>query len=140
MDTIYFKVVASNAAWTYGSGPEAPAGAKVMSQALWKKERDAAMSAAAVDVMERIEAMRPVSLFAARKVLRDTKAEDGTSYMDKIKAAHEAGDLSEDAFEAIEMLDPVSRSSPWVAEIQALFELTDEEIDGLFQKARAIQV
>lgn len=140
MDMIYFKAKGENGAWVYGSGQDAPEGAKVMTEQLWRKERDAVMQAASVGLMERINAIRPVSLFAARKVLRDTKAADGKSYMEKIKAGYKAGKVSDDAMDAIEMLDPVSRSSPWVAEIQALFELSDEDVDSLFEKMRAIQV
>lgn len=125
---------------SFGAGEEAPASARVMSERVWLRERAAAMQAASLDHMAERMASRAVSLFAARKVLRDTKAADGESYMTKIRAAHASGDLSDDAMEAIEMLDPVARSSPWVAEIQTLFELSDEQVDGLFEAMRAIRV
>ena len=51
-----------------------------------------------------------------------------------------AGDLSDDAADALEMLDPVSMSSPWVSEIKTLFKLSDEDVSNLFSAMRAVQV
>ena len=136
----HFKFKDEDGNWNYGSGGEVPLGAHEMSETLWRKERDLLIRSTNVSLLETVTAMRPVSLFAARKVLRDTKASDGESYMKKVEKAYAAGDLSEDAFEAIQNLDPVSRSSPWIAEFQQLFGMTDEQVDLLFSKMRAVQV
>lgn len=125
---------------TYGNSDLVPDGARELTERAWRQERDAAMRLANIGVLEAVAATRPVSLFAARKVLRDTKAADGKSYMEKIKAAHTAGDLSDDAADALEMLDPVSMSSPWVSEIKTLFKLSDEDVSNLFSAMRAVQV
>jgi hypothetical protein len=123
----------------YGMAKEVPAGAKAMREEDWRAEREELQRAAQMDIAGVIASAAPVSLFAARKVLRDTKAADGKSYMEKIKTAFKAGKVSDDAMDALEMLDPVSRTSPWVAEIQALFELSDADVDGLFQAMRAVR-
>jgi hypothetical protein len=136
----FFKVKNLDGSTAFGAAETAPQGAKIMSEAVWLREKAAAMQSSMLDHMAERDSVRPVSLFAARKVLRDTKAADGKSYMEKIKAGHKAGKVSDDAMDAIEMLDPVSRSSPWVAEIQALFELSNDDVDSLFEKMRAIQV
>ena len=125
---------------TYASSEDVPDGATIMTEAKWRSERDATMRLANVTVLEAVAAIRPVSLFAARKVLRDTKAADGKSYMEKIKAARAAGDLSDDAADALEMLDPVSQSSPWVAEIKTLFGLSEADVTALFAAMRAVRV
>lgn len=119
------------------------AGWKMEPRAETKAEKDArarteADTAAALEV-ERI-ANLTVPLFAIRKVFRDTKAEDGASYLAKVEEAKAAGHLSDDAYEAITMLDPVKRSSPYIAEFKTVFGFNDPEVDALFISAEAVPV
>lgn len=85
-------------------------------------------------------AQMAVPLFSLRKVFRDTKASDGSTYLEKLEAARAAGVISDDAYEAITMLDPVKRSSPYVAEVQAAFSFTDDEVTVIFIAASQVPV
>ncbi len=108
------------------------------------KAEKAAREKAEADAVAAAEAARvaaiSVPLFSIRKVFRDTKAQDGQSYLAKVDEARLAGVLSEDAHEAITMLDPVKRSSPYISEFQTAFGFTSEEVDALFIAAAAVPV
>lgn len=105
-----------------------------------KKAREKAEAdAVAAKELQRL-ANLTVPLFAIRKVFRETKAEDGASYLAKVEEAKVAGILSDDAYEAITMLDPVKRSSPYIAEFQTVFGFTDVQVDTLFLAAAAVPV
>lgn len=122
--------------------PEA-AGWKMEPRAETKAEKAAREQAEAETLAakerERI-ANLTVPLFAIRKVFRDAKAEDDTSYLAKVEEAKAAGLLSDDAYEAITMLDPVKRSSPYIGEFKTVFGFSDPEVDALFLAAEAVPV
>lgn len=117
---------------------EIKAAAEAEAESNAKAEAEAKAKAAA-DEKEWL-ANLAVPLFSLRKVFRDTKAADGASYLSKVDQARTAGALSEDAFEAITMLDPVRRSSPYVAEFQTTFGFTDDEVTALFIAAKQVPV
>ena len=102
------------------------------------REKAEADAAAAIEAA-RVAAIT-VPLFSIRKVFRSTVAADGQTYLTKVEEARANGTLSEDAHEAITMLDPVRRSSPYVAEFQTAFGFTSEEVDALFVAAEAVPV
>lgn len=126
----------------YGVNPEA-LGWKMTPRpetAAEKKAREAIEAKAKADAEAARISTMAVPLFAIRKVFRETKAEDGTSYLAKVEEAKASGVLSEDAYEAITMLDPVKRSSPYIAEFQTVFGFTAPQVDALFVAASGIPV
>ena len=111
---------------------KAEADAKAAEDAAAKAQADAAEKARIANLS--------VPLFSLRKVFRGTKAADGATYLEKLEAARAAGAISDDAYEAITMLDPVRRSSPYVTEVQAAFGFTDDEVTAIFIAASQVPV